>query len=164
MNDSEDVIQRLGECHIRNTFQEDIFIAALEDIPSESGVHQVDGWSGTQGPKFPGAEAGALSATPARTAVETGGSSHTLWGSWTCVKFRSEDACFPWHLHVAPRTPKREEKNTNPPGFMTGLLFTRMCLLLDNLDENVTASLHVLQIHGIKPLEQLMKSSHIISC
>ena len=33
---------------------------------------------------------------------------------------------------------------------MMGLLFTRKCLLLDNLDKNVTASLHVLQIHGVK--------------
>lgn len=46
-----------------------------------------------------------------------------------------------------------------PPVLMMGLLFTRKCLLLDNLDKNVTASLHVLQIHGIKPLEQLMESS-----
>ena len=44
------------------------------------------------------------------------------------------------------------------------LLFTQKCLLLDNLDKNVTASLHVLQIHGVKPLKQLMESSHIKSC
>lgn len=47
---------------------------------------------------------------------------------------------------------------------MMCLLFTQKCLLLDNLDKNVTASLHVLQIHGVKPLEQLMESSHITSC
>lgn len=64
---------------------------------------------------------------------------------------------------VVLRTPKKEKKK-NPAVFMMGLLFTRKCLLLDNLDKNVTASLHVLQIHGVKPLEQLMESSHIISC
>lgn len=78
-----------------------------------------------------------------------------------------EDACFTWHLSVVLRTPKRKErkkKKKNPAVFMMGLFFTRKCLLLDNLDKNVTASLHVLQIHGVKPLEQLMESSHIISC
>lgn len=47
---------------------------------------------------------------------------------------------------------------------MIALLFTYKCLLLDNLDKNVTTALHVLQIEGVKPLDQLMESSHIISC
>ena len=77
-----------------------------------------------------------------------------------------EDACFTWRLSVVLRTPKRnkKKKKQNPVVFTMGLLFTQKCLLLDNLDKNVTASLHVLQIHGVKPLKQLMESSHIISC
>lgn len=78
------------------------------------------------------------------------------------MKLRSGDARHTWHLNVVLRTPKREGEKKNPV-FMMGLLFTRKCLLLDNLDNNVTASLRVLQIHGVKPLEQLMESSHIIS-
>lgn len=74
-----------------------------------------------------------------------------------------EDACFTWRLCCAENS-KEGKKKKNPAVFMMGLLFTRKCLLLDNLDKNVTASLHVLQIHGVKPLEQLMESSHIISC
>ena len=59
---------------------------------------------------------------------------------------------------------EEKKKKNNPVVFMMGLLFTQKCLLLDNLDKNVTASLHVLQIHGVKPLKQLMESSHIKSC
>lgn len=78
------------------------------------------------------------------------------------MKFRPGDARFMGRLNVMRRTSKRVEKNT--PVFMMDLLFTWKCLLLDNLDKNVTASLRVLQIHDVKPLEQLMESSHIISC
>lgn len=55
-----------------------------------------------------------------------------------------------------------KKKNKKPCGIYDGpVIYTEV---LDNLDKNVTASLHVLQIHGVKPLEQLMESSHIISC
>lgn len=57
---------------------------------------------------------------------------------------------------------KEEGKKKKPCGIYDGpVIYTEV---LDNLDKNVTASLHVLQIHGVKPLEQLMESSHIISC
>lgn len=83
------------------------------------------------------------------------------------MKFRSGEARYTWHPNPVLRTPKAERcvcmAGGVPPVLMMGLLFTRKCLLLDNLDKNVTASLHVLQIHGIKPLEQLMESSHIAS-
>lgn len=98
-------------------------------------------------------------ATPAWAAVNTEGSSHPVL-KLNFTEFRSRDARDMWPLKVL-RTSKR--KGGKQPAFMTGLLFTRKCWLLDNLDKNVTASLRVLQIHGVKPLEQLMESSHIIS-
>lgn len=36
---------------------------------------------------------------------------------------------------------------------MMALLFPCKCLLLDNLDKNVTAALHVLETEGVKPLD-----------
>lgn len=54
------------------------------------------------------------------------------------------------------RTPQREQES--PPVFATGLLFTQKCWSLDDRGKNVTASLHVLQSHGVKPLEHQMES------
>lgn len=62
----------------------------------------------------------------------------------------------------AENSKEEGKKKTKPCGIYDGpVIYTEV---LDNLDKNVTASLHVLQIHGVKPLEQLMESSHIISC
>lgn len=137
-----------------------IFIAALEDSPSESRVHQIDASGSMQGPKFTGQWSGGGGESLCQTSTPC---SSYRRSSHSKVKLNlHEDACFTWRLSVVLRTPKRKEKKKKPCGIYDGpVIYTEV---LDNLDKNVTASLHVLQIHGVKPLEQLMESSHIISC
>ena len=162
MNHNKDVIQRLSECHIHNTFQEDVFLLLhLRTAPQNPEFIKSMHRAACKAPSSLGGGVGKRGGSLCQTSMAC---SSCQRSSHSKVKLNlREDACFTWHLSVVLRTPKRKGKKQNPAVFMMGLLFTRKCLLLDNLDKNVTASLHVLQIHGVKPLEQLMESSHIIS-
>ena len=161
MNHSEGMLQRLSECHTHHTFQEDIFLLLrLRTAP--------------RNPEFIKSMHRAACKAPSSLGSGVGGGGESLCQTSTpCSSYRRsshskvklnlhEDACFTWRLSVVLRTPKRKEKKKKPCGIYDGpVIYTEV---LDNLDKNVTASLHVLQIHGVKPLEQLMESSHIISC